>query len=98
GGGPRGFSRRWPRKGKRRTRRWSTPSTIRRPRRSSRSRRRERSSASVPILHVQQARLAVGHLPPFEEAALRIERGERIAVIGRNGSGKSSLLKAIAGE
>ena len=52
----------------------------------------------MPILHVQQARLAFGHLPLFEEADLRIERGERIAIIGRNGSGKSSLLKAIAGE
>jgi ATP-binding cassette subfamily F protein uup len=52
----------------------------------------------VPILHVQQGRLAFGHLPLFADADLRIERGERIAIIGRNGSGKSSLLKAIAGE
>jgi ABC transport system ATP-binding/permease protein len=52
----------------------------------------------VPILHVQQGRLAFGHLPLFEDADLRIEAGERIAIIGRNGSGKSSLLKAIAGD
>jgi len=52
----------------------------------------------VPIVHLQNAHLAFGHLPLLEAADLRIEPGERIAVIGRNGSGKSSLLKAIAGE
>ena len=52
----------------------------------------------MPILHLQQASLAFGHLPLFEDADLRIDAGERIALIGRNGTGKSSLLKAIAGE
>ena len=52
----------------------------------------------MPIVHLQNAHLAFGHLPLLEAADLRIEPGERIAVIGRNGSGKSSLLKAIAGE
>jgi len=52
----------------------------------------------VPLLHVRQAHLAFGHVPLLEDADLRVDRGERIAVIGRNGSGKSSLLAAIAGD
>jgi ATP-binding cassette subfamily F protein uup len=42
--------------------------------------------------------LAYGHLPLFEDADLQIDAGERIALIGRNGTGKSSLLRVIAGE
>jgi ATP-binding cassette subfamily F protein uup len=52
----------------------------------------------VPLLHLQQGGLAFGHLPLFEDADLRIDAGERIALIGRNGTGKSSLLKALAGD
>ena len=52
----------------------------------------------MPLLALQRASLAYGHLPLFEEADLQIEPGERIALIGRNGAGKSSLLKLIAGE
>jgi ATP-binding cassette subfamily F protein uup len=50
------------------------------------------------IVHLQKGQLAFGHLPLLDAADLRVESGERVAVIGRNGSGKSSLLKAIAGE
>src|SRR5688572_15217772 len=52
----------------------------------------------MPLLTLDQISLAYGHLPLFEDASLRIEPGERLALIGRNGSGKSSLLKVIAGE
>jgi ATP-binding cassette subfamily F protein uup len=52
----------------------------------------------MPLLTLDQVSLAYGHLPLFDNADLRIEPGERIALIGRNGSGKSSLLKVVAGE
>ena len=52
----------------------------------------------MPILVLDAVSLSFGHLPLFERADLRIDAGERIALIGRNGSGKSSLLKLISGE
>jgi ATP-binding cassette subfamily F protein uup len=39
----------------------------------------------VPLLTLDNVSLAFGHLPLFENASLRIEAGERIALIGRNG-------------
>jgi ATP-binding cassette subfamily F protein uup len=50
------------------------------------------------LLSLDGVSLAFGHLPLFAEADLRIEPGERICLIGRNGAGKSSLLKVVAGE
>ncbi len=52
----------------------------------------------MPIVTLDAIALAFGHLPLLASADLRIEPGERIALIGRNGTGKSSLLKIIAGE
>ncbi len=48
-------------------------------------------------LSLSGARLAYGHLALLDGAALALEGGERIGLIGRNGTGKSSLLKVIAG-
>ena len=52
----------------------------------------------MPILTLDNVSLAYGYLPLFEDADLRIDAGERIALIGRNGSGKSSLLRLVSGE
>ncbi|MCX7172038.1 MAG: ATP-binding cassette domain-containing protein [Proteobacteria bacterium] len=50
----------------------------------------------MPLLTLENACLAYGHVALLDHAALQVDAGERIALIGRNGSGKSSLLKALA--
>jgi ATP-binding cassette subfamily F protein uup len=52
---------------------------------------------AVPLLTLTNAHLAYGHVPLLDGAAFSLEDGERVALIGRNGAGKSSLLKILAG-
>ena len=51
----------------------------------------------MALLSLLDAHLAFGHVPLLDGAAFSIEAGERVALIGRNGAGKSSLLKILAG-
>ncbi len=51
----------------------------------------------MPVINLDNACLAYGHVALLDHAALQVDAGERIGLIGRNGSGKSSLLKALAG-
>ena len=51
----------------------------------------------MALLTLANAHLAYGHVPLLDGAALALENGERVALIGRNGAGKSSLLKILAG-
>jgi len=52
----------------------------------------------MPLIQLQDACLAFGHVPLLDHAELTIESGERLCLIGRNGAGKSSLLGVLAGE
>jgi ATP-binding cassette subfamily F protein uup len=51
----------------------------------------------MPLLTLADAQLAYGELPLLDRAAFAMEAGEHIGLIGRNGTGKSSLLGVIAG-
>ena len=51
----------------------------------------------MALLTLSDAHLAYGHVPLLDGTALSLEAGERVALIGRNGAGKSSLLKILAG-
>ncbi|MFN6360942.1 MAG: ATP-binding cassette domain-containing protein [Burkholderiales bacterium] len=48
----------------------------------------------IQLINMQ---LAFGDLPLLDGASLSVQRGDKLGLIGRNGSGKSSLLKLIAG-
>jgi len=51
----------------------------------------------MAVLSLSNAHLAFGHVALLDNAAFSLEGGERLGLIGRNGAGKSSLLKIIAG-
>ena len=52
----------------------------------------------MAYINLRNISLAFGGPPLFEDISLRISKGERICLLGRNGTGKSTLLKVIAGE
>ncbi|MGB8301934.1 MAG: ATP-binding cassette domain-containing protein, partial [Azonexus sp.] len=45
----------------------------------------------MPYLKLSDACLAYGHVPLLDHADFLLDPGERVALIGRNGTGKSSL-------
>ena len=51
----------------------------------------------MAVLSLTNAHLAFGHVPLLDGANFALETGERVGLIGRNGTGKSSLLKILAG-
>ena len=51
----------------------------------------------MPLFTLTNAELSYGDLPLLERASFALEERERIGLIGRNGTGKSSLLGILAG-
>jgi ATP-binding cassette subfamily F protein uup len=51
----------------------------------------------MALITLTEGKLAFGHVPLLDRTAFSLESGERIGLIGRNGTGKSSLLKILAG-
>ena len=51
----------------------------------------------MPLITLQDAELAFGLHPLLDRAGLVVDSGERIGLIGRNGTGKSSMLAIVAG-
>jgi ATP-binding cassette subfamily F protein uup len=52
----------------------------------------------MPLLRLDKTSLAFGHHALLDRAELEITRGERLCLVGRNGEGKSSLLRLVSGE
>ncbi len=52
----------------------------------------------MPLLRLDDVSLAFGHRPLLAHAELEIDRGERVCLVGRNGEGKSSLLRLLSGD
>jgi ABC transport system ATP-binding/permease protein len=51
----------------------------------------------MTLLTLREAQLAYGDFPLLDHAQLAVQDGERIGLIGRNGTGKSTLLKVVMG-
>ena len=54
-------------------------------------------SGSYPVIAQELSKYYGDHLV-FKEAGFTIQRGEKVAFVGRNGEGKSTLVKCIMGE
>ena len=51
----------------------------------------------MPVFRLQAAALAFGHVPLLDDTDIIIEPRERLCLVGRNGTGKSTLMNVIAG-
>jgi ATP-binding cassette subfamily F protein uup len=51
----------------------------------------------MPLVTLDRVSVAYGHLPLLDGGSLQVEPGERVCIVGRNGTGKSTLLNVLAG-
>jgi len=51
----------------------------------------------MPLLRLDDVSLAYGYLPLLAHVDFQIESGERVCLVGRNGTGKTTLLRVIGG-
>ena len=52
----------------------------------------------MPLLRLNKVSLAYGHRALLDQVDLDVHRGERVCLVGRNGEGKSSLMRVLGGE
>jgi ATP-binding cassette subfamily F protein uup len=52
----------------------------------------------MPLVTLDHVSIAYGHLPLLDDVSLQIDPRERVCLIGRNGTGKSTLLQIISGD
>ena len=54
-------------------------------------------AAGAPLLDVKGLGAGYGPIPVLDDIALKVARGETVAVLGPNGAGKSTLMKSLSG-
>ena len=54
-------------------------------------------ACGMALINLNDVSLAYGHVPLLDRVQWALEPGERVGIVGRNGTGKSSLLKILAG-
>ena len=52
----------------------------------------------MPFISLDKACLAFGHVALLDHADFQLDEGERVGLIGRNGGGKSSMMRVLAGQ
>ncbi|HKH20652.1 MAG TPA: ATP-binding cassette domain-containing protein, partial [Gammaproteobacteria bacterium] len=51
----------------------------------------------MPLLRLDNISHAYGHIPLLSGVAFQIDAGERVCLVGRNGTGKTTLFRIITG-
>ncbi len=52
----------------------------------------------MPLITFDNLSIAFGHVALLDKASFTLDKGERVCLLGRNGEGKSTLLKILNGQ